>query len=140
LSGFDLITLLGSPGPCRNLVSHIGSGPGATHCQGLSPYLHLPLQSLPAATLRDPAQLQRDRKADPVARLGAELSFARFDFYDTPSGPVLGEVTVSPPGTSAPGPAGRRSGCDHCGCWPGVSRAITWFFEQLGALPCPCDP
>ena len=33
-----------------------------------------------------------------VACLGAKLSFARFDFYDTCSGPVLGEVTVSPHG------------------------------------------
>ena len=33
-----------------------------------------------------------------VAHLGAELSFARFDFYDTRSGAVLGEVTVSPHG------------------------------------------
>jgi hypothetical protein len=35
---------------------------------------------------------------DAVVRLGIELSFARFDFYDTPAGPVLGEVTVSPHG------------------------------------------
>lgn len=33
-----------------------------------------------------------------VERLGADLSYARFDFYDTSSGPVLGEVTVSPHG------------------------------------------
>jgi hypothetical protein len=33
-----------------------------------------------------------------VSRLGADLPFARFDFYDTISGPVLGEVTVSPNG------------------------------------------
>jgi hypothetical protein len=56
--------------PCRNLVSHIGSGPGATHCQGLSPYLHLPLQPLAAASLRHPAQLQRDRQADRALYLG----------------------------------------------------------------------
>lgn len=56
--------------PCWNLVSHIGSGPGATHCQGLSFYLNLPLQPLPAASLRHPPELQRDRQADRALYLG----------------------------------------------------------------------
>lgn len=45
-----------------------------------------------------PAPVHLGSMLDAVAHLGAELSFARFDFYDTPSGPVLGEVTVSPHG------------------------------------------
>lgn len=50
--------------PQRNLVSHIGSGPLATHCQGDSPYLHRPLQALPAGLLQHPQQLRRDRQRD----------------------------------------------------------------------------
>ncbi len=45
-----------------------------------------------------PAPVHLSAMLHAVARLGAEISFARFDFYDTPSGPVLGEVTVSPHG------------------------------------------
>lgn len=33
-----------------------------------------------------------------VQRLGGDFSFARFDFYDTTKGAVLGEITVSPHG------------------------------------------
>jgi hypothetical protein len=56
--------------PCRNLISHIGSGPGATHCQGVSPYLHRPLQTLTADKLRHPASLTRDLRADRALYLG----------------------------------------------------------------------
>lgn len=60
----------GSLWPYRNLVSHIGSGPGATHCQGLSPYFHRPLQSLGPGSLRHPAHLHRDWQADRALYLG----------------------------------------------------------------------
>ena len=63
--------------PYRNLVSHIGSDPAATHCQGRSPYLHRPLQPLPPGPLRHPARLCRDRQADRALYLGRRGGWQR---------------------------------------------------------------
>jgi len=72
-----------------------------------------------------PRPLNLAAMLDAVERLGAEIPFARFDFYDTSSGPVLGEVTVSPYG-------GVSNPCDD----PDFNRwlAAPWRLSTLGRL------
>jgi hypothetical protein len=89
----------------RGVVRAIGVGSPLYRRDNTTVFMDRHWQPLPVRSATQkwplqvpPAPVHLALMLEAVARLGAELSFARYDFYDTPSGPVLGEVTLSPHG------------------------------------------